>query len=175
MRSFARDLTATETSALTGLSVRTGSGEREAMAPVEKIVFRLLKRGGVDTDIVPNASQAFLQAVIRGKSFPVSLIHVDGWRGYDGRVDLGFDRHFRSITVRMNTPGVRITSIRISRKTFCWHLKETEFRFNHRHGDLFKILLKWLGENPLRNERSFLPNDPKENQKIDIETPQKPF
>jgi len=23
------------------------------------------------------------------------VLHTDGWRGYDGLVDLGFDKHFR--------------------------------------------------------------------------------
>jgi len=23
------------------------------------------------------------------------VIHADGWRGYDGPVDIGFDKHFR--------------------------------------------------------------------------------
>ncbi|PJK05206.1 IS1595 family transposase, partial [Lysobacteraceae bacterium NML95-0200] len=29
------------------------------------------------------------------------------------------------------------------------HLKETEFRFNHRHLDLYKTLLKLLKDDPL--------------------------
>ena len=36
-----------------------------------------------------------------------------------------------------------------SKHTFYLHLKETEFRFNHRHDDLYKILLRMLRENPL--------------------------
>lgn len=133
VRCFALDLTATETSAFTGLSVRSVNAiflrirqrlaeacERESplAGPLEAdesyfgphrirgkrgrgaggktIVFGLLKRGDrVYTEIVPNASKAVLQAVIRGKADPESLIHTDGWRGYDGLVDLGFDKHFR--------------------------------------------------------------------------------
>lgn len=60
------------------------------------IVFGLLRRGNcVYTEIVPNASKATLQAIIRGKVDPNSVIHTDGWRGYDGLVDIGVDRHFR--------------------------------------------------------------------------------
>ncbi len=44
---------------------------------------------------MPNASKAALQAVIRGRVSPQSVLHTDGWRGYDGLVDLGFDKHFR--------------------------------------------------------------------------------
>ena len=54
------------------------------------IVFGLLKRiGRVYTEIVPNAAKATLQAIIRGKAAVESVIHTDGWRGYDGLVDLG--------------------------------------------------------------------------------------
>jgi transposase len=60
------------------------------------IVFGLLKRGkNVYTKIVPNASKATLQAIIRGQADPLSVIHTDGWRGYDGLVDMGFKKHFR--------------------------------------------------------------------------------
>ena len=41
-----------------------------------------------------NASKATLQAIIRGKVYPNSIIHTDGWRSYDGRVDLGLEKHF---------------------------------------------------------------------------------
>lgn len=60
------------------------------------IVFGLLKRGEcVYTEIVPNAARATLQAVIRGKADLNSVIHTDGWSGYDGLVDLGLAKHFR--------------------------------------------------------------------------------
>jgi hypothetical protein len=52
-------------------------------------VFGLLKRNGrVYTEIVPNCSKASLQAVIRGRVAPEVVIHSDGWRGYDGLVDV---------------------------------------------------------------------------------------
>ena len=45
------------------------------------IVFGLLKRGDkVYTAIVPNASKAALQAVIRGRASLSSVLHTDGWR-----------------------------------------------------------------------------------------------
>jgi hypothetical protein len=42
------------------------------------------------TEIVPDASEATLQAIIRGKAAPESVLHTDGWRGYDD-----FDKHLR--------------------------------------------------------------------------------
>jgi len=35
------------------------------------------------------------QAVIRGQVTPDSIIHSDGWRGYDGLVDRGYKKLFR--------------------------------------------------------------------------------
>ena len=43
--------------------------------------------------------QKTLQAIIRGKISPESVIHSDGWRGYDGLVDVGYDKHFRRVFI----------------------------------------------------------------------------
>ena len=71
-------------------------GKRGRGAYGKTIVFGLLKRHGkVYTEIVPDCSKATLQAVIRGHIESDSVIHSDGWRGYDGLVDIGFDKHLR--------------------------------------------------------------------------------
>jgi len=131
------------------------------------IVFGLLKRGDcVYTEIVPNASKATLQAIIRGKADIASVIHTDGWRGYDGRVGIGFDKHFRvnhgNHELARGKPHVngiesfwslakrRLAPFNgIAKQTFERHLKECEFRFNHRHKNLYLALLKRLREQPL--------------------------
>ncbi len=115
---------------------------------------------------MPNASKAALQAVIRGKVKPESVLHTDGWRGYDGLVDLGFDKHFRvqhsdkefangthhvnGIESFWSFAKRRLVQFnRIPKHTFHLHLKETEFRFNHRRNNLYKTLLSCLRNNPL--------------------------
>ena len=71
-------------------------GKRGRGAGGKTIVFGLLKQGDcVYTDIVADASKVTLQAIIRGKVDPNSIIHTDGWRGCDGLVDLGLDKPFR--------------------------------------------------------------------------------
>ena len=71
-------------------------GKRGRGASGKTIVFGLFKRNGkVYTEIVPDCSKATLQAIIRGHVAPDTVIHSDGWRGYDGLVDIGFDKHFR--------------------------------------------------------------------------------
>ena len=59
------------------------------------IVFGILERQGkVYTEIVPDASKNQLQAAIRARYLD-SIIHADGWRGYNGLVDMGYKKHFR--------------------------------------------------------------------------------
>ena len=59
-------------------------------------VFGIFERGGrVFTEIVPNVKAKTLQAAIRGKVSLDSVLVTDGWRGYDGLVDVGFDKHLR--------------------------------------------------------------------------------
>jgi len=131
------------------------------------IVFGLFQRGDkVYTAIVPNASKAALQAVIRGRASLASVINTDGWAGYNGLVDLGFDKHLR-VEHQDNEfaqQGNHINGIEsfwsfakrrlarfcgVPKHTFYLHLKETEFRFNHRHQDLFTVLIHSLGKEPL--------------------------
>ena len=71
-------------------------GRRGRGARGKTIVFGLLKRQGkVYTEIVPDCSAAVLQKVIKGKVDFGSVIHSDGWRGYNCLVDFGYKKHFR--------------------------------------------------------------------------------
>ena len=142
-------------------------GKRGRGAYKKTPVFGILKRGGkVYTEIVPDCAKATLQAIIRGRVDPDSIIHSDGWRGYNGLVDLGYKKHYRVdhgsdqfISSRSHINGIesfwsyakrRLMKFHgIPDSTFYLHLKECEFRFNHRNENLYKILLKMFRENPL--------------------------
>jgi transposase len=141
-------------------------GKRGRGADGKTIVFGLLKRADcVYTEIVPDASKATLQAIIQSKVDPNSIIHTDGWRGYDGRVDLGLEKHFRVnhgnnefVKGSRHINGIesfwsdakhRLTQFHgVRRDKFELHIEETEFRFNHRHLDLYKTVLKMLRDVP---------------------------
>jgi len=130
-------------------------------------VFGLLKRNGkVYTRIVPNCSRSTLQGIIRGKVKLESIIHTDGFRGYDGLIDLGYKKHYRvnhsrdefargksHINGIENFWGIaktRLSKFRgLSKTTFHLHLKECEFRFNHRKENLYNLILKILSKHPL--------------------------
>ena len=142
-------------------------GKRGRGAYGKTIVFGLLKRQGkVYTEIVPNVKAATLQALIRGHVDIESVIHSDGWRGYDGLVDIGYDKHFRvhhgknefvrgkwhinGIESFWSYAKIRLVKFRgMNKSAFYLHLKECEFRFNHRHEDLYKLLLKIFRDAPL--------------------------
>jgi transposase-like protein len=142
-------------------------GKRGRGAGSKTIVFGVFKRNGhVYTEIVPDAKKKTLLAVIRGHVGLDSVIHTDGWRAYDGLVDVGYERHFRVhhgdnefAADNRHINGIEsfwaFAKLRLSRfkglpkHTFYLHLKETEFRFNHRREDLYKRLLKLLREHPI--------------------------
>ena len=124
------------------------------------------RQGKVYTEIVPDCSKVTLQAIIRGHIAPDAVIHSDGWRGYDGLVDIGFDKHFRvhhgenefangerhinGIESFWSFAKRRLAKFNgVPAHTFYLHLKETEFRFNHRHDNLYHQILKLLRFNPL--------------------------
>lgn len=135
-------------------------GKRGRGAYGKTIVFGIYKRNGcVYTEIVPNCSRRTLYAIIRGKVGPASTIHTDGFRSYDGIVDLGYQKHYRiehgknefaigpnhinGIEGFWGLAKVRLVKFRgVSKNTFYLHLKECEFRFNYRNQDLYKVLLK---------------------------------
>ena len=146
---------------------RRVKGKRGRGAYGKTIVFGIFKRNGhVYTEIVPDCSKATLQAVIRGRVSLDSVINSDGWRGYNGLVDVGYEKHLRvehgnDEFVRGKThingiegfwgfAKVRMAKFRgMNKSTFYLHLKETEFRYNHRNEDIYKIILKLCRNNPL--------------------------
>ena len=142
-------------------------GKRGRGAGGKTIVFGVFKRQGqVYTEIVPDVKKTTLRKAIRGKVGLDTIVHSDGWRGYDGLVDVGYARHLRVnhgadqfVDGRSHINGIesfwayakhRLTKFKgVARHTFYLHLKETEFRFNHRRDSLYHVLLKLLREDPI--------------------------
>jgi len=142
-------------------------GTRGRGARGKTIVFGLFKRNGrVYTEVVPDCSKATLQGIIRGHVELESVIHSDGWRGYEGLVDLGYQKHFRvehghnefankhshingieSFWAFAKTRLVRFRDL--AKHSFYFHLKECEFRFNHRNEDIYKLVINMLREKPI--------------------------
>jgi transposase-like protein len=135
-------------------------------------VFGILERGGrVHCQIVKNCSRTTLQAIIEGRVELSAEITTDGLRSYDGLVEAGFRRHhrinkyYRRDRAIFAENGIHINGIEsfwsyakrrhakfngLRKTSFPVFLKETEFRFNNRKNDLYKILLASCKMNPLR-------------------------
>lgn len=142
-------------------------GKRGRGASGKTPVFGILERGGkVYTEIVPDCAKATLQAIIRGKVSPESVIHSDGWRGYNGLVDIGYKKHFRVkhsanefVSGKSHINGIesfwsfakrRLLKFHgIPKSTFYLHLKECEFRSNYRNENIYVLLLKLSRNKPL--------------------------
>lgn len=139
---------------------RRKKGKRGRGAYGKTVVFGIYKRNGkVYTEIVRNCSRGTLQAIIKGKVNKDSTIYSDKWRGYNGLVDLGYKKHYRLdhdkdkfVIGKSHINGIegfwgfaktRLAKFRgFNKKQFYLHLKETEFRYNYRDQDIYKLLLK---------------------------------
>ena len=112
-------------------------------------VFGVLKRDGkVYTQIIKNASKQELMPIVRQIIRKRSQIYTDKWKTYDGLVFDGYKHkrinHSKSYS---NRKGTHVNGIEnfwsftkrrlakfngVSRETFLLHLKECEFRYNHK-------------------------------------------
>jgi len=148
---------------------RRVKGIRGRGARGKTIVFGIFQRNGkVYTEIVPDCKSKTLQAIVRGKVSIESVIHSDTWRGYDGLVDLGYQKHYRVkhginefANGKSHINGIesfwafaktRLSKFRgLNKSTFYLHLKETEFRFNHRNdrNSMTQLILKIIKVNTL--------------------------
>ena len=116
-------------------------GKRGRGASGKTIVFGLLKRdGSVYKEIVPDCSKATLQEIIRWHLELDSVINTDGWRGYDGPVDIGFEKHLRVNHGDNEFAGGEryINGI----KSFWGYAKKRLIKFNGIDKKLFNLHLK---------------------------------
>jgi transposase len=109
-------------------------------------VFGIYERQGrVYTEIVPNCSASALQPILKGKVDPSSVLFTDDWRGYDGLVHVGYDKHIRIkkktafAQGRAHINGIeafwsftkrRLAKFNGVKMFFALHLKECEWRYN---------------------------------------------
>ena len=148
-------------------SARRVRGKRERGAHGKHIVFGLIKLNGkVYTQVVTNCSAKELIPIIKSKVSKDSSVYTDGFKAYDGLINFGYKKHHRiyhsknefangknhinGIENFWSVAKTRLSKYRgISKQAFYLHLKECEFRFNHRDDDLYKLLLKIIRDNPL--------------------------
>ena len=118
-------------------------------------VFGIYQRDGrVYTEIIPNCSKKVLQDIIKGVVSRNTEINSDGWTGYDGLVNVGYDKHHRvnhSKDEFSDFKGHHINGIEnfwsftkrrlqqfngIRKTHFALFLKECEWRYNRDKAEL---------------------------------------
>ncbi len=129
-------------------------------------IFGLKQEGRqVRTDLIPVQSAARLRQCLRSNGNGGPLCLPERWAGYDGIVDMESRRLYgltelgkadddkacgRVIEDFLGFTQQRMFRIRLAvTDRFGLHLKECEFRFNHRDEDLYQLLLKMFREKPL--------------------------
>ena len=124
-------------------------------------VFGIFERAGrVYTEIVAKCDKPTLQKIIRGRISPKAIVHTDKWRGYDGLVDVGFDKHFRINHSEEFSDGSgnhingienfwsftkrRLAKFNGVKVNFEYHLKESEWRYAKTKQQMFNELVVLL-------------------------------
>jgi transposase-like protein len=135
-----------------------GKATRRGRGTHRQPVFGIYERHGrVYTEIIVDCSLRTLRKIMTGKINLASTIYSDGWTGYNGLVDVGFDKHFRINHKKdefSNKRGVhvngiesfwsftkrRLTKFNGVKKNFPLHLKECEWRWSKSPQELEKNL-----------------------------------
>lgn len=129
-------------------------------------VFGLLKRDAVVyVEVIQKVSKAQLIPIIKGKVLEGSTIYSDGWKSYDGLILNGYDHHriyhshnefargknhINGIESFWSYAKRRLQKFNgIHKHLFHLHIKECEFRFNHRNVNMYLTLLQELRKKPL--------------------------
>lgn len=140
--------------------IKGKSSKRGRGTSFKKIVFGIYERNGrVYTRIIPNCKKRTLRAIMTRRIELGSTIYSDSWKGYNGLVDVGFDKHFRvnhakdEFSQRNGTHinGIesfwsfckrRLMKFNGTKKNFPLHLKECEARYGRDPDSLNHFLLQ---------------------------------
>jgi transposase len=142
-------------------------GRRGCGTTTGKPVFSLLVHDNqIHTQIIPDCRKAPLRAIIRGRYVADEVLLNNGWHGYDGLVDVEYEKPYgvnneaapeaaengthQEIENFWSFARRRLLKFNgVSNRTFYLHLKECEWRFNRRDLDLYTELLELLGKHPI--------------------------
>jgi len=146
---------------------RQMNGTDNALPEVQHMLFGLVYRGGsVYIEALPLSIKPHIIQVLRSNGALEDPRDFSRLPAYDGILDLGAKKYFRiplhqeqwaAHPPRSNGAESfwaytrrRMSKFKGLRKQmFYLHLKETEFRFNHRHANLYNTLLRLLRKHPI--------------------------
>src|SRR3989338_8269932 len=125
-------------------------------------VFGIYERNGrVYTEVIKDCKRRTLRSIIKGQVKLESMIYSDSWKGYDGLVDVGYNKHFRinhgkdefsdrngvhinGIESFLSFTKRRLTKFNGVKKNFEKHLKECEWRWGRNEVELRNDLIEIL-------------------------------
>lgn len=156
-------------------------GKRGRGAIGKTVVFGVLKREDkVYLKIINRATRKELLPIIQGKILEGSNIYTDGWKAYDGLILNGYNHyrifhhknefsrgknHVNGIESFWSYAKNRLNKFNgLKSDKFILHLKETEYRFNHRkdknfNNIIYKLLNNYMKYNYIRNINNYLKNN----------------
>ena len=137
---------------------RKGKRGRGALHKVP--VFGILERDGrVFVNVLPDVSADSILSITVRKVKRGSIVYTDKWRSYDALMFCGY-RHMKvDHDVRFSRGKVHINGMEgfwsyakerlikhhgVSQRKFPLYIKEMEFRYNKREGDVFDTLLNYI-------------------------------
>lgn len=140
-------------------------GKKGRGASGKTIVLGILKRNDkVHVSIIKHPSRAEIMPIIKGRVLSKATVFTDGWWPYHGLITLGYKHyrihhaenefargknHINGIESFWSYAKRRLMKFNgIHKSKFLLHLKESEFRWNHRDS-LYTELLKSFREKPL--------------------------
>ena len=119
---------------------------RKGRAASKRPVFGIYERAGrVYTEIDPDCRKKKLRQIFRSRVDPASILHTDQWIGYDGLVDVGYDKrvrikktaplvkgkaHINGIPAFWSFTKRRLMKFNGVKAYFELHLKDCEWRYN---------------------------------------------
>jgi len=123
-------------------------------------VFGILERNGrVSVNVLPDVSADSILSIAVRKVKRGSLVYTDKWKSYDALMFCGY-RHMKvDHDVRFSRGKVHINGMEgfwsyakerlikhhgVSPRKFPLYIKEMEFRYNNREGDVFDTLLNYI-------------------------------
>jgi len=119
--------------------VDENSSPARVQGTIKHPLFGIYERdGSVYTELITDPSAKTLRAVIRGRISSEDLVRSEGWKGYDGLVDVGYDKHFRLdkaaqidiVEAFWSFTKRRLAKFNGTKRNFDLHLKECEWRYN---------------------------------------------
>ena len=138
---YAHQLSIKEQMELAGAGQGAGGPAKTQETSKHPIFGIYVRDGAIYTELVSGPSEKTYRALLKGKIPPENIVQAEGWRSYDGLVDVGHDKYVRigkaekttkidAIEAFWSFVKRRLAKFNGANRNFDLHLKECEWRYN---------------------------------------------